>query len=202
MALSIAAIVGGGLMSVALAGGLAGAVANSQTERRRWASGVWRDVTLRNGVTEPSPFHAPVSSFNAPGMVEVFPRSMRPPSPAAVSVPMSADEQVSARRLPPPSVNSEVCNTPVGNGFTPVKELPELPLELSNPPHGAEVEICRQLYQDGYSQTKLIESVWGISKGGGFKYSEARRRFRANVRAIAQPALLASIEAEEVSDHA
>jgi hypothetical protein len=115
---------------------------------------------------------------------------------------MSADEQVSARRLPPPSVNSEVCNTPVGNGFTPVKELPELPLELSNPPHGAEVEICRQLYQDGYSQTKLIESVWGISKGGGFKYSEARRRFRANVRAIAQPALLASIEAEEVSDHA
>lgn len=199
MSLSIAAIVGGGLMSVALAGGLAGAVANSQTERRRWAVGVWRDVTLRNGVTEPSPFHVPASSFNAPGMVEVFPRSLRPPAPADVSAPAPADEQVSARRQRPPSVNGEVCNEPVSNGFPPVKELPKLPLELSNPPHGSEIEICRQLYQEGYSQTKLIDRVWGISKGGGFKYNEARRRFRANVRVIASPELLASIEAEEVS---
>ena len=202
MFLSIAAIVGGGLLSVAVVGCVAGALANQQTDSKRWASGVWRDVTLRNGVSERSPFHSPVSSFNAPGMVEVFPLSRHASAPASASAPVSAGEQVRSRRPLAPSANIEVCNTPVGNGFAPVSELPKLPLELSNPPHGAEVEICRHLYQKGYSQTKLIAEVWGISKGGGPKYTEARRRFRKNVRVIARPELLASIEAEEVSNHA
>lgn len=191
MSLSIAALVAAGLLSVSVAGGVVGLFAHQRDDRQRWASGVWRDVTLRNGVTERSPFHSLTSSFNAPGMVEVLPRSQRP------SVPVPADRQVCGASLPAPSANHEVCNTPVDNGFAPLQELPELPIELSYPPHSAEVEICRQAYLRGYSQTRLISSVWGISKGGGPKYAEARRRFRANVRAVAKPDLLASIEAEE-----
>lgn len=198
MYLSIAALVAAGLLSVSAVGGVVGALAHSRNERQRWASGVWRDVTLRNGVTERSPFHSLTSSFNAPGMVEVFPRSKRPSVPAGVS----ADGQVCDERPRSPSAKQTGEENQASNGFALVDELPELPIELSDPAHSAEGDICRKLYQAGYSQTKLIGEVWSIAKGGGYRYSEARRRFRQHVRDIAQPALRASIEAEEVTANA
>lgn len=193
MSLSIVAIVAGSFSLMAVVGGTVGYVTHGKQERSRWAAGVWRDVTLRNGVTEQSPFHPRSSSFNAPGMVEVFPSSHRPTPPVAALT----GEQVHSARPRPTSAYLEVYNPPVSNGFTPSDELPSTPLQLSDPPHEAERARCRRLYQEGLSQTKLINRVWGISKGGGYKYSEARRRFRAHVRDIAQPDLLTSIEADE-----
>lgn len=197
MSLSIAGIVAGSLLVVAAAGGVAGLLGQREQERRRWAAGVWRDLTLRNGVTERSPFHAYESSFNAPGMVRVYPRSQRPEC-ESVSVGASVPVDVSVRPagLPAPSASPEVCNNPVRTGFTPFEELPELPIELSSPPHEAERVLCRELYQEGMSQTKLISTLWGISKGGGYRYSEARRRFRQHVADIATGELRQSIESE------
>lgn len=194
MSLSIAAIVAGSLSLMAVIGGAVGYVTHSKQERSRWAAGVWRDVTLRNGVTERSPFHAYESSFNAPGMVEVFPRSHRRTSPIAAPT----DEPVHNARPRPTSVLREVCNTPVTNGLMPVDEPPTLPLELSDPPHPNERDLCRELYQQDMSQTRIIKTVWGVSKGSGYKYQESRRRFRAHVREIAKPGLRQAIEREEL----
>ena len=192
MSLSIAALVAAGLLSVFTVGGVVGALAHTRNDRKRWASDVWRDATLRNGVTERSPFHSLTSSFNAPGMVEVFPLSQRP----SVPVPVSTDEQVRNERPRSPTAKQTGEENQASNGFALVDELPALPIELSDPPHEAECELCRQLYQESYSQTRLIQAVWGIAKGGGAKYAEARRRFRHHVADIAEPALKASIEAE------
>lgn len=192
MSLSIAAIVVVSLLTLSAGGAIAGLLEHNRKERERWAAQTWRDVTLRGGVTECSPWHPDHASFNAPGLVRVYPHSQRPALP--VSVP--AGEQDCNARPPAPSALSEVCTPLVHNGFTPVEELPELPIELSTPPHPYEQSLCQQAYLRGYSQTRLISSVWGISKGGGRKYAEARRRFRQHVADIATGDLLASIQAE------
>ena len=145
-----------------------------------WASGVWRDVSLRNGVTEPSPFHSTQSSFNAPGLVQVYPRSQVRPAPPH-----------------PPSASPEPTSTVVVPVDDPSEELPCAPMELSDPPHEAECARVRRLYQQGMSQTKIISEVWGLSKGGSKKYYEARRRFRAHVADIATGDLKESITSEE-----
>lgn len=198
MSLSIAATVVVSLLALSAGGAVAGLLEHNRQERQRWASQTWRDVTLRNGVTARSPFHSDKSSFNAPGLVQVYPRSQHHDLP----VPVPADEQVDNARHRPPSALREVCNNPVRTELTPFEELPELPIELLNPPHIYEGELCRQSYLKGDSQTKTISAVWGISKGGGYKYSEARRRFREHVVDIATGDLLASIQADRVNNHA
>jgi hypothetical protein len=198
MSLSIAATVVVSLLALSAGGTVAGLLEHNRQERQRWAAQTWRDVTLRNGVTARSPFHSDKSSFNAPGLVRAYPRSQRPAPP--VSVP--TDEQVHSARQRLPSALHEVCNNPVRTELTPFEELPELPIELLNPPHPYEGELCRQSYLKGDSQTKLIKAVWGISKGGGYKYTEARRRFRAHVADIATGDLQASIQADMVNNHA
>lgn len=192
MSFSLAAVVGGSLCVVAVAGGVAGLCEHSRQKRRRWATQTWRDVTLRNGVTAPSPFHTPHSSFNAPGLVEVFPKSKR----TSVPMPVPTPEQVPTERPREPSALLEVCNPPVTNGFNQEEELPYEPFELTDPPHQAERARVRRLYQSGMSQTKTIKAVWGLSKGGSKKYYEARRRFRLYVSDVARDSLKASIEAE------
>lgn len=193
MSLSIAAIVAGSLSLMAFIGGAVGYVAHNKQERSRWAAGVWRDVTLRNGVTERSPFHTSDSSFNAPGLVQVFPRSQRPAPP----IPAPTGRQVPDACPRPTSVMPMSSTNPVANSSAPTEEPDDTPLELSNPPHPTERDRVRRLYQNDVSQTKIIKTVWGISKGGGVKYSEARRRFRQHVRDIAKPGLRYAIEREE-----
>lgn len=194
MSLSIAFVVGGGLCAVAAVGAAVGAAGSYRGERERWASQAWRDVTVRGGVSEYSPFHAPESSFNAPGMVEVFPRSHR-----HNQVSQSAAAVVSSERPPVASVTSIPSATAVEPLLAPDDELPSTPLELSDPPHEAERARCRRLYSEGMSQTRVINAVWGIPKGGSKKYHEARRRFREHIADIAQGDLLVSIKSEEVS---
>ena len=145
MSLSIAALVGAGLLSVGLLGGVAAAATGKERERERWASGVWRDVTLRNGVTERSPFHSLESSFNAPGMVEVFPRSQRPSVPAGEPV----GEQVHNGRPPLPSAKQTGEENQGSNGVAPVDALPELPIELSEPPHEVERDYAASSIRKG-----------------------------------------------------
>lgn len=190
MSLSIAAIVAGSLSLVALAGGIAGAADSKRRQRGVWASQTWRDVTLRNGVTEVSPFHSRSSSFNAPGMIRTYPRSQTPTQSASVSA------SVSNARPPVASDAISAVNNAVHTGTALETELPHEPLELSDPPHDAEGARCRRLYQQGMSQTKIIADVWGVPKGGSKKYYEARRRFRAHVADIATGDLLASIQSE------
>lgn len=193
MSLSIAAIVASSLLSVFAVGGVVGLLTHNQQERKRWSSQTWRDLTLRNGVTARSPFHTDTSSFNAPGLVRVFPRSHRP----APHIDEPTGEQVhTAHPLPTSAIQSHSAQQ-VRTVAEPVNEPSTTPLELSDPPHPDEYGRCRYYYQQGMSQTKLIMAVWGISKGGGFKYNEARRRFRQHVRDIANRPLRASIEAEE-----
>lgn len=185
MALSIAALVAGSLSVIAVIGGAVGYVGHSQQVKSKWAAQVWRDVTLRNGVGESSPFHSERSSINIPGMVEVFPRSHVP-----------NDEQVCPESLPLTSDSQGTDENMVSTGFNQSEELTIEPFELSDPPHEAERARVRRLYSQGMSQTKLISNVWGVSKGGGKKYTEARRRFREHVADIATGDLRASIEAE------
>lgn len=183
MSLSIAAVVGGSLLLVAVVGGAADICEHNDRRRRNWASQAWRDVTLRNGVAGVSPFHSPTSSFNAPGLVRVYPRSQVRPAP-----PQRASDSPSAVR-PVVRPGDELAD-----------ELPCAPMELSDPPHEAERARVRRLYQQGLSQTRVIKEVWGLSKGGSKRYYEARDRFRSHVADIATGDLLASIEAERQGD--
>jgi len=180
MSLSIAGIVGGGLLLVAVGGGVAGLYEHDRQKRSKWAAQTWRDVTLRNGVTGKSPFHSDDDSFNAPGMVQVYPRS----------------QVRSASPFPSSDSTAVVERTRV----TPVEELTEelpcAPMELSDPPHEAERARVRRLHQQGLSQTKLIKEVWGLSKGGSKRYYEARRRYRNHIADIATGELLESIQQE------
>jgi hypothetical protein len=198
MSFSIAALVAGSLATTAIIGVAVGWSTHNSQQRSKWAAQTWRDVTLRNGVTERSPFHTPTSSFNAPGMVEVFPRSHTPTPP----IHPWESAQVPGERPQPTSDSYSTDNPTVHPGESPEDELPSTPLALSDPPDPAERARCRRLYQQGLSQTKLIKQVWGLSKGGGTKYSEARRRFREHVQDIATPELLAAIQAQEAKTNA
>ena len=193
MSLSLAALVAGSLLSVFTFGGVAGLLAHNRQARKRWASQTWRDLTLRNGVAARSPFHSDTSTFNAPGLVRVYPRS-HTPTPHADT---PTDEQVHTARPLPTSALPTQSPQQVPTVAAPMPELPSEPLALSDPADPAERARCRRLYQQGLSQTKVIKGVWGISKGGGYKYNEARRRFRVHVRDIASRSLLASIQEDE-----
>ena len=193
MSLSIAAVVGGSMCLIVVAGGVAGLSEHNRQRRRKWASQAWRDVTLRNGVTAQSPFHVRASSFNAPGLVEVFPQTHSRRSDASV---LQRSEPVHSASPRPSSDIPNADSTAVHTSDEPADELPCEPMALSDPPHEAEGARCRRLYQQGMSQTKVIKEVWGLSKGGSKKYYEARDRFRKHVADIATGDLKTSIQAE------
>ncbi|WP_121970686.1 hypothetical protein [Leptolyngbya sp. BC1307] len=193
MSLSIAAIVAGSFAFLAGAGGAVGYATHRKQQRSEWAAQTWRNVTLRDGVTERSPFHTADSSFNLPGMVEVFPRSHTPNR----AVHAWEHDPLPGDRPRHTSDSHSDGLTAVLPGESLAEELPSTPLELSDPPDPAERARCRRLYGQGLSQTKTISAVWGLSKGGSRRYYEARRRFREHVRDIARPDLLISLEAEE-----
>ena len=198
MALSIAALVTGILSSMAIVGGSLAYLTHNKQQRRKWAAHTWRNIKLRNGVTGQSPFHQSTNSFNTPGMVEVFPQSQN------YQLPIHRWEREGIPDRPPqPTSDSHSEAIPaVLTGESPDDELPSTPLELSDPPDPAERARCRRLYAQGLSQTKTINRVWGLSKGGSRRYSEARRRFREHVRDIARPDLEISLEAEESQTNA
>lgn len=191
MSLPIAAIVAGSLLTLSVTGLTIGAVAHNKQQRRKWAAATWRNVVHRNGVTERSPFHASESAYNAPGMVRVYPRSQAPTPPTPPNHVASAGlpAQVPDTRPRPASAIQSTVQSTVRTDDTPMAELNITPLELSDPPHPKERDICRQIYREGTNQTKTIKRVWGLSKGGGKRYAEARRRFQAHVKDIARPEL-------------
>ncbi len=188
MSLSIAAVVAGSLLTMSAIGALIGYVTHEQQQRRNWAATTWRNVTHRNGVTERSPFHSPESSYNAPGMVRVYPRS-HTPTPPATHTHVSRPADIPEVRPRPASAMPNPVQSTVRTDDTLADELNITPLELSEPPHPRERDICRQVYREGNNQTKTIKRVWGLSKGGGKRYAEARRRFQAHVKDIARPEL-------------
>lgn len=198
MSLSIAALVLGSLATMTLVSGAVGWATHNRQSSSRWAADAWRGVTHRNGVTGVIPFAPTTARINAPGMVEVFPRSHTPERPIhaweSADIPGDRPRHTS-------NGNSEVIPT-VRPGDEPVTELPCPPLELSTPPDPAERARCRRLYAQGLSQTKLIKEVWGLSKGGGAKYAEARRRFRMHVSDIARPDLRYALQREEAQNDA
>lgn len=85
------------LLLITGSGAVAGALTHNQEVRQAQARETYNYIVLRNGVTEESPFsnlHEPV---NAPGLVQVFPRSQTPtPTPplAASTAPVPAPARV------------------------------------------------------------------------------------------------------------
>lgn len=170
------------VMVTATSGALAVALADRrQQTATRTAAQLWRDIQLRNGITEPIPWHSPDSPINRPGMVQVHPPihpwetrpvpGDRPPSPSdlAINPPMKQGSSDSATL-------NETRET--------VPELPMEPLELTDPPAAGEQARVLRLHGQGLTQNTIIKHVWGASPGGSKKYTEARRRYLDYINTI------------------
>ncbi|MEL7354064.1 MAG: hypothetical protein AAFN38_21760 [Cyanobacteria bacterium J06560_5] len=128
------------------------------------AADTFRRIVHRNGVTEVSPWSAAHAPINAPGLVLVQPHTQRPPMPPP---------PVQPARPTGPSVAK-----PDDSPLLVASELPKLPIELADEPTESEAEIIVAWWEDGFSMTKTIKSVWGISSGGGKRYATARARYK------------------------
>lgn len=174
-----------------------GALASASLERRRQsankeASQLWRDIQLRNGVTEVSPWHSTDASINRPGMVQVHPRTQRPHTDA--HLPSAGPPFTSDLATEPPEKQGSSDSATLNETVETVPELPMEPLELTDPPAAGEQARVLRLHRQGLTQNTVIKQVWGASAGGSKKYIEARRRY---LDYIAQ-----SANQSEVSHHA
>ena len=197
MAFPIATLVAGSLTIMAVVSGSVGYFTSKRQQRSQWAASTWRDVVHRNGVTGVIPFAPPTASVNAPGLVRVYPRSHTSTLTPAAPTAAHTDSQVHNPRPRPASVMATVQPPSVSPSEAPTDEPLDFTFELSDPPHPAERARVRRVYQQGLNQTKVIKAVWGLSKGGGKKYAEARRRFQSHVKDIARPELKYRIEEAE-----
>jgi hypothetical protein len=139
-----------------------GLLSSSRTQADDDAALTWRAITHRNAITEPIPFASSVSRVNAPGLVQVYPRSQQPtpePAPTPRPAPVSMEK---------PAVAS-VSRT---------SAAPELPLELADEANDEEREVVLRLWESGRSMTAIILSVWGIKSGGSQRYDQARTRYK------------------------
>ncbi len=152
-----------GFTTLSIVGAAVGFLSHRHTSQQASAAKTWRDITHRGGVTAVSPWHSSASRYNAPGLVQVYPRSQQPTSnpnvqperPAPVSIEKLADESVSA-----------------------TSETEELPLEVADEPNETEKEAVLKRLETGLSQSAIILAVWGAKSGGSAKYKAARERFQ------------------------
>ena len=170
----IATIVAALLLPTLASAALVGHFSHRRQQRRQHASELWNAITARGPITAPSPWHPPSHPINHPGLVEVIPHKLQPDPPMH---PWEC-EPIPAASPPPPSDGPNNDSTTVSTVSELVDEPPAPILELSDPPDPAERARVRRVYQQTTSQTRTIKQVWGISKGGGKRYVEARRRFR------------------------
>lgn len=140
-----------------------GLLSSSRTRADDDAASTWRAIVHRNAITEPIPFATSVARVNAPGLVQVYPRSQQPtptePAPTALPAPVSMGK---------PTVAS-VSHTSAAL---------QLPLELADEANDEEREVVLRLWESGRSMTAIILSVWGIKSGGSQRYAEARTRYK------------------------
>lgn len=147
------------------------------TERPESAAArTYRNIELRNGTTAPSPWHARTAPINAPGLVEVHPRSHTP-------APMPA---------PPPSLTIQpALPAPVSVAEAPeqaaatASEAPKLPIDFAEAANETEATVIVEMWEQGLSMTKTIKQVWNISAGGGKKYKSARARYQHYISEVA-----------------
>ena len=136
------------------------------------ASETWSNIRLRNGITEPSPWHPPEASINRPGLVQVHPLTQPPVHPWEVEpVPDT----------PPPVVSdlvAELADNKGSSQHAPASTDQQAPLELSEPPDPQESIRVMDCHRDGLGQVATIEAVWGIKRGSSKRYQEARRRYQ------------------------
>lgn len=179
------------LAALAIATGSAGLVAwieKRTTRRTDRASDLWRSIRLRNGVTEPLPWHPATATVNIPGMVEVKPNSVQN-SQAPHDWDLASQASVSEARPLLASMTESPDSTMVRPGSELVNESTEPKFEITDPPSDEEKARVQRLFRQGLSQYLIIRKVWGLSKGGGKKYKEARSRYFDYVYPIAQRGL-------------
>jgi hypothetical protein len=140
-----------------------GLLSSSRTRADDDAASTWRAIVHRNAISEPIPFAQSVARVNAPGLVQVYPRSQPPtptePAPTALPAPVS------------------LGNPPVAS-VSPTSAAPQLPIELADEATDEEREIVLRLWEKGRSMSAIILSVWGIKSGGSQRYAQARARYK------------------------
>ena len=167
-------IVGSGITLVALVGGAVGALSEQRESRQSAAARTWRDITLRNGVTAESPWHKRESSFNAPGLVRVYPHSQRPHIPESELIHTHTPQpSVQTARPAPVSIENPVIETDSADSAA-----PKLPIELADEANETERAAVLRLHAEGKSQTAVILEAWAIKSGGSKKYKLARERYQ------------------------
>ncbi|MEM9092829.1 MAG: hypothetical protein AAGC93_29390 [Cyanobacteria bacterium P01_F01_bin.53] len=160
------------------AGIVAGLLTVRKESEAQDAADTYRAIVHRNAISEPVPFASSVAAVNAPGLVQVHPRSQSVPAPSSKST-----APVRSALPAPPSIVK-----PDDLSVSATSEAPKLPIEMAEAANEAEAEIIIQAWEDGSSMTKTIKSVWGISAGGGAKYKAARARYKHYLSEVTQDA--------------
>lgn len=175
-------------------------LASRHDARQTEGEELWQAVRLRNGITESSPWHSAEHIVNTPGLVRVCPDVHTAPEPPLHEWEYEPMPDPSER---PASVSVKNSFGTRGSGGSELPELPvELPIKLTTPPHLDERECCRLLVMAGLGQVATIKQVWDISKGGGKRYQEARKRLRKYVADCVPPGDLYASLRKERKNHA
>lgn len=155
-------------------------LATGKQARQQSASNDWRLVVLRNGITSESPFSPIDSKINAPGLVQVWPKSQTPTqnlsmSLAPVGAPAQAETAPIQERKPDESQDDA---KKVSEKVTKTKETR---FKWGYPQGGFEADdittealnALNRLIQDGETRKTVLS--WAVfGSNGGAVYSTAR----------------------------